>query len=408
MIVLISEFMQDEIYLEEEIKYYTKEMGVLFFSTKGHIYDNKGLEESENLKIGEKNIFYRNILEKIYFFCKGVFNRTTFKELLMLIKHHKISLFSLKSLVLFSAKSQLLAKHIDNKLLNLNISSQEEILFYSYRFGIGVMAAIILKRKYPNSKIVARTHGQDLFEFRNNYEYLPYREVLYSQINEIFCISQDGVNYISHKYPQFLAKVKLFYLGTRSLEYNYNLSNQNLCLVTCSRISRIKRLHLLAKCLKEITDINIEWIHYGNGDEQYLSEIKDIIADFSSNIKVEFKGFVDNYQLGRDYQIKPYSVLVNVSESEGLPVSIMEACSVGMPVIATDVGGNKEIVRDNFNGYLLKNDFDIENLKNIILKINSLSYDEYKKLCLNSRQIWEQKFDCRKNYQKFIDNLTKV
>ena len=46
---------------------------------------------------------------------------------------------------------------------------------------------------------------------------------------------------------------------------------------------------------------------------------------------------------------------INLSDSEGIPVSIMEAMSVGIPIIARDVGGNREIVTNN-NGCLLEGD----------------------------------------------------
>ena len=45
-------------------------------------------------------------------------------------------------------------------------------------------------------------------------------------------------------------------------------------------------------------------------------------------------------------------MFVNVSESEGIPVSIMEALAAGVPVLATDVGGTSELVGEN-NGILL-------------------------------------------------------
>ena len=41
-----------------------------------------------------------------------------------------------------------------------------------------------------------------------------------------------------------------------------------------------------------------------------------------------------------------FDLFVNMSLSEGIPVSIMEAISFGIPIIATNVGGNAEIVND--------------------------------------------------------------
>ena len=63
----------------------------------------------------------------------------------------------------------------------------------------------------------------------------------------------------------------------------------------------------------------------------------------SQNISFELKGFVDNNELLQIYTDKCFSFFINVSESEGLPVSIMEAASAGIPIVATDVGEPKKL-----------------------------------------------------------------
>jgi glycosyltransferase involved in cell wall biosynthesis len=52
------------------------------------------------------------------------------------------------------------------------------------------------------------------------------------------------------------------------------------------------------------------------------------------------------------YLTQPVDVFVNASTTEGVPVSIMEAMSFGVPVVATDVGGTGELVNSR-NGALL-------------------------------------------------------
>ena len=58
-------------------------------------------------------------------------------------------------------------------------------------------------------------------------------------------------------------------------------------------------------------------------------------------------------------------MFINVSSTEGIPVSIMEAMSFGIPVIATAVGGTPEIV-NNENGYLLSKDPSAKELAEVI------------------------------------------
>ena len=58
------------------------------------------------------------------------------------------------------------------------------------------------------------------------------------------------------------------------------------------------------------------------------------------------------------YNTYEIDLFVNLSTIEGVPVSIMEAQSSGIPVLATDVGSSKEIVDDD-NGFLIPKDFEM-------------------------------------------------
>jgi glycosyltransferase involved in cell wall biosynthesis len=46
-------------------------------------------------------------------------------------------------------------------------------------------------------------------------------------------------------------------------------------------------------------------------------------------------------------------LLVNSSAHEGLPVTLIEGAMSGLPTVATDVGGNSEVVVDGVNGYVV-------------------------------------------------------
>jgi glycosyltransferase involved in cell wall biosynthesis len=65
---------------------------------------------------------------------------------------------------------------------------------------------------------------------------------------------------------------------------------------------------------------------------------------------VEFVGFVDDIE-----QLwSRHHALVLPSRFEGMPLSLVEAMLCGRPCIVTDVGGNRELVRDGINGFLAK------------------------------------------------------
>lgn len=48
-----------------------------------------------------------------------------------------------------------------------------------------------------------------------------------------------------------------------------------------------------------------------------------------------------------------FDVFVMSSTTEGYSISLLEACASALPIVATDVGGNKEIIADGLNGYLV-------------------------------------------------------
>ena len=153
-------------------------------------------------------------------------------------------------------------------------------------------------------------------------------------------------------------------------------------------------------------DINIKWTHFGDGI--MLNQIKEMSRTLPKNIKVDFRGNIKNSDLLDIYKNDQFDLFLNVSLSEGIPVSIMEALSFGIPCIATDVGGTREIVTDGYNGWLLKEDFKEEQLVRIIKKYCELNIEQIMKLRECAYKSWKDKYNAEKNYTLFVENLLKI
>jgi len=95
---------------------------------------------------------------------------------------------------------------------------------------------------------------------------------------------------------------------------------------------------------------------------------------------------------------------------EMLGLALTEALSMGLPVIARDVGGIKEIVKNNYNGYLMPYNSDInEWAEKIIFLIKNPHI--LKKFSYNSRKLAEDNFSMEKfsnTIRKVIDGLIKL
>ena len=159
----------------------------------------------------------------------------------------------------------------------------------------------------------------------------------------------------------------------------------------------------VAKRIKNLGfKVNFEILGYLN--------VKNKTAISNSEINhFEKKGYI-NY-LGSTTNVIPFisdsSCVVLPSYREGLPKSLLEAASIGRPIIATDVTGCKDIVIDNENGFLCK-PRSIDDLYQKILKFISLSYDKRRKLGENGRKIMKKNFDEKKVIKKIIDHINKI
>ena len=106
------------------------------------------------------------------------------------------------------------------------------------------------------------------------------------------------------------------------------------------------------------------------------------------------------------YRECPADVFINASETEGTPVAVMEAVSCGIPVIATAVGGNQEIVGER-NGILLSENPSPHEIADAILNLL-----DNRKMSLEmrdeSRRIWMERYNADANYSAFAERLRSI
>ena len=99
-------------------------------------------------------------------------------------------------------------------------------------------------------------------------------------------------------------------------------------------------------------------------------------------------------------------VFVNVSSTEGTPVSIMEAVSCGIPVLATAVGGNVEIVQER-NGYLLSENPTPDEIADALLIVCD-NREEILKKRKGSRAVWQERYNETTNFEAFAQALVEI
>ena len=136
----------------------------------------------------------------------------------------------------------------------------------------------------------------------------------------------------------------------------------------------------------------IEFIWVGDGEDKNRLEI----LSKQENLNIRFIGFS---KTPIDY-LKESDWYMSTSRFEGLPYGLIEAASVGLPIIASDVKGNNEVTIDGYNGFLYKTEEQaIALLKKIVLEdVN------YKELSTNSIKLFKKHF----SESKMINELANL
>ncbi|NLT73720.1 MAG: glycosyltransferase [Chloroflexi bacterium] len=223
----------------------------------------------------------------------------------------------------------------------------EDCLVYSYWLGAEALAAALA---LPSATLVARAHGGDLYEDRRNPPYLPLQHETITRLDRLYAISNHGRLHLHRRYPDLAHKVHLSRLGVPSPAGRAVQSTDGVGrILSCAYVRSEKRLDLLIEALRLCQD-PIEWTHIGSGPD--LDRIQQLALQLPSHVRACFTGQLCHSQVIDYYGGHAVDLFVSCSIAEGLPVTIMEAMSFGVPILATGVGGVPELV-DDTNGCLL-------------------------------------------------------
>lgn len=406
-IIIVSVNPADEIFLSKEIEHLKKDNNIIFISRDRELYQNVTIKSEENIKAYVIDDPQHSKPKWLANVVLSIFKPEIWKELSFVRKNKPFSMNAVKKALYYSAGSSIDAGNIVKILKENKISPEDHTVVYSYRMNSGALTSVKLKDFFKDAKCIARAHGIDLYEYRQLDNYLPFRPKILKGLEVLYCISKDGKDYVD-QYPYEHCKVDISRLGTK--DYGIEKKEQKddaehmPFFVSCSRISPEKRIEKIIDALALIDD-EIQWVHIGGGDT--IDELKKYahkkLGD-KTNIHYSIVGNMDNEEVIRYYGDHYIDAFVNVSSVEGIPVSIMEASSFGIPAIATDVGGTGEIIKDEYNGYLLPADFSDELLAS---RITSFIRDTAKteQMRKNARTEWETNYNEERNYQLFAESV---
>jgi len=144
----------------------------------------------------------------------------------------------------------------------------------------------------------------------------------------------------------------------------YSYSESSFIIFYAAELNNNKHQDLLIHAVDKVKDTipNIKVIFAGKGPLE--KEYKNEVSSLGLNQYIDFLGYCDtvnNFLVLSD-------LVVATSRREGLPVNILETLAVGLPVIATNIRGHNELVKNGKNGFLVDTE-DENKLADSIIEI---------------------------------------
>lgn len=217
-----------------------------------------------------------------------------------------------------------------------------DAVFYDFWFENSTLALAALRHLGVIRCAVSRAHGFDVFDSRwGDKGRVPFREFKAESLDAVFAVSEDGARYLRGKFGPEVGKVRLSRLGIPpSPGFPVGTADPPL-VVSCSALRPDKRVQDIPAVLRAC-DRPLRWVHFGDGPER--RRVEEAAATLPSRMTWELRGTIENAAVRRFYATEPVSAFLSLSRTEGVPVSMMEAQSAGIPIVALAVGGVPEIV----------------------------------------------------------------
>ncbi len=273
-------------------------------------------------------------------------------------------------------------------------------------------SAMLFKAFNKNSKVLLTIQEGENFERRKGIFYPFFREIFesadYIQVISNFlktwsiemgasCPIEVIPNGVDIKY--FSNKISDTELN--DLKFKLNKRDEDVFLITTSRLVNKNAVEDIISSLQFLPS-NIKLLILGDGELK--NKLIDQVSKMKLNNRVSFLGHIDRKELPKYLQIS--DIFVRPSISEGFGISYIEAMACNIPVIATQVGGIVDFIKDRETGIFCQ----VNNPKDISDKVKELVENTQLKNTIieNAFNLVKNKYDWSKVSNDMKDLFIKV
>lgn len=226
-------------------------------------------------------------------------------------------------------------------------------IVHTHRLKENVLGFLASRNSGRGFPLICTQHGLDEPQSRLKWKLLSgaNRLILSRYYRNIVAVSEDMRITLLEKYRFAPRKVVVIHNGTEVRNRNHSpQGNRPFTIGSAGRLFPVKDYHFLVKVAAEVNrharDVRFELA--GEGPE--YARVVEQIRDYGLQEVFSLRGFVENmpsFYMGLD-------LYISTSLHEGFPMSVLEAMSYGLPVVAPLAGGIKEAVTDGVEGFLIE------------------------------------------------------
>ena len=284
---------------------------------------------------------------------------------------------------------------------NINI-----ILNSNSKFGYSILP--YLKANNSNIPIIDYVHMEEWYN--RNGGYSRYSTMCDSVIDKTLVCNENSKKILCNYFGRNENEIQTVYIGVDEEEFNpekynkeeilkkYNIENDKKYIFSyICRISEQKRPMLLLEIIKKLKEKRNDFKILVVGDGNLLSKMKSKASKLGVNENIVFLGNIERPE--EIYKIS--DITINCSIKEGLALTSYESLSMGVPVVSSDVGGQKELINEDVGVIVpcLQDERDIYSEEYTEQEINS--YVQAIEKILSNLEKYKSK--CR---QRILDSFT--
>ena len=267
------------------------------------------------------------------------------RELTRMARDGQLNPVNAAKLLIFTVRGQRMA-YWTRTMLRRN----EPATLYAFWMSYEGYAAALCKRHDPRLRAIARGHAFDIDRARNPMNPYLMKRYMGRVLDGLYLISADAKARLLDCAVLPEVKLRVLGMGSSGPEATQRFPAPRFTdgvfrLFSCASLIPIKQVPLLIDALSLWRGGRLRWTHVGGGpDEAAVRAYAARVLGNRHEIEFELTGTVEHERVERLYAVQPFDAFVNTSQSEGVPVSIMEAMRAGLPIVAPAVGGIPELV----------------------------------------------------------------